>query len=288
MTTLKTLRIHSFSCAVIVIVGLAAMIAGTTAPARAQTYSVLYNFTYGADGGPSHCCLDPDNAGNFYGTTEAGGNLNCTIVDPGCGVVFKLSPTGQETVLYTFNGGTDGADPVGGLVLDIEGNLYGTTARGGEPNCAWGNGLGCGTIFKLDASGKETILYRFKGTTDGAAPAASLYRDAAGNLWGSAQFEGTNNSQCVPSGCGTLFKLDPSGKLTVHIWQGAPNDGAWPMAALIADSSGNLYGTTYFGGPYNSGIVFKIASTGKITTLHNFDINNKRCGRPNRAHTRWK
>jgi uncharacterized repeat protein (TIGR03803 family) len=169
MTTLKAMRIRSFNCAAIVIVGLAAMIAGTTAPAHAQTYSVLYNFTYGADGGHPTAPLVQDSAGNFYGTTEAGGNLSCTIFDPGCGVVFKLSPTGQETVLYTFNGGTDGADPVGGLVLDAQGNLYGTTARGGEPNCAWGQGLGCGTIFKISTSGKKAILYRFKGTTDGAS-----------------------------------------------------------------------------------------------------------------------
>src|SRR6202451_4025773 len=118
---------------------------------QAQTYSVLYNFTRGSAGGFATAGLIRDAAGNLYGVTEGGGNLNCVINYTGCGVVFKLSRTGHESALYTFQGGTDGADPQAGLIRDAQGNLYGTTARGGNPNCAWGAPAGCGTIFKVDA-----------------------------------------------------------------------------------------------------------------------------------------
>jgi uncharacterized repeat protein (TIGR03803 family) len=243
-----------------------------TRPVEAQTYNVLYNFTGGADGGIATAGLIRDAAGNLYGVTEGGGNLNCVINFTGCGVVFKLSKTGRESVLYTFQGGTDGADPQAGLIRDAQGNLYGTTARGGNPNCAWGPPAGCGTIFKLDPTGKETVLYRFKGGDDGAAPAGTLLLDAVGNLWGTTQFEGFAGSQCFGPGCGTLFRLDPIGKLTSYLFQGAPTDGSWPLAGLTADSKGNLYGTTLFGGAYDSGTVFKVDRSGKIKTLHTFDI----------------
>jgi uncharacterized repeat protein (TIGR03803 family) len=268
--------IHSISRRVVfTVLGLAASLACfifVPVLAQAQTYKVLYNFTGGADGSAATAGLIRDAAGNLYGVTEGGGNLHCVINFTGCGVVFKLSKTGEESVLYTFQGGTDGADPQAGLIRDSQGNLYGTTARGGNPNCVWGPPAGCGTIFKLDPAGKETVLYRFQGGDDGAAPAGTLLLDAAGNLWGTAQFEGFAGAQCFGPGCGTLFKLEPSGKLTSHLFQGAPTDGSWPLAGLIADAKGNLYGTTLFGGAYDSGTVFKVDLAGKITTLHTFDI----------------
>src|SRR5207248_3167096 len=130
----------------------------------------------------------------------------------GCGVVFKLDPTGKETVLYTFTGGTDGSNPVAGLRRDSAGNLYSTTQRGGDVNC--NGGQGCGVVFKLDSTGRETVLYRFTGGTDGAFPAAGLIRDAAGNLFGTTQ-SGGNPSCFSGNGCGVVFKLDPTGKETV-------------------------------------------------------------------------
>jgi uncharacterized repeat protein (TIGR03803 family) len=240
-------------------------------PMQAQAYKVLYNFTGEADGGFPTAGLIRDAAGNLYGVTEGGGNLSCVINFTGCGVVFKLSGS-KETVLYTFQGGTDGADPQAGLIRDSQGNLYGTTARGGDPNCVWGQPYGCGTIFKLDPTGKETVLYRFKGGDDGAAPAATLLMDEAGNLWGTTQYEGYAGSQCFGPGCGTVFKLDPSGKLTSHLFRGSPTDGSWPLAGLVAGPAGDLYGTTLFGGPNDSGTIFKVDPTGKVKGLHNFDI----------------
>jgi len=257
-----------------IVLGLVAILASSTLmlnSLQAQTYTVLYNFTGGADGGYVMSGLIQDSSGNLYGTASAGGNLTCSVINPGCGVVFMVNSAGQETVLYTFNGGTDGAMPQAGVIRDSHGNLYGTTARGGNPSCAWGNGTGCGTIFKIDPTGKETVLYRFTGGHDGAAPAAPLYRDPAGNLWGTTQFEGFAGTQCFGPGCGTLFRLDPKGKLSTYMFKGAPTDGSWPQAGVIADSVGNLYGTTLFGGFNNGGTIFKISTSGKISTVYAFN-----------------
>jgi len=143
--------------------------------------TILYSFKGGAeDGGFFVSGLVRDAAGNLYGTTQSGGQPNCGL-GFGCGVVFKLDKDGNETVLYSFTGGTDGGQPISGLVLDAAGSVYGTTYRGGDPNC--GLGSGCGTVFKVDASGNETTLYRFGGDTGGANPLGSLIRNAAGYIW---------------------------------------------------------------------------------------------------------
>jgi uncharacterized repeat protein (TIGR03803 family) len=137
--------------------------------AQAQTFSVLYSFTGGTDGGNPWAALIQDAAGNLYGTTEGGGAS-------GGGVVFKLDATGTETVLYSFTFGTDGGGPFAGLIRDGAGNLYGTTAFGGDFACS------CGTVFSLDTTGKETALYAFTGyPVDGAVPYAGVVRDRAGN-----------------------------------------------------------------------------------------------------------
>jgi uncharacterized repeat protein (TIGR03803 family) len=124
---------------------------------------VLYSFSGGADGAFPRTDSVRDAAGNLYGTTSGGGSASGSF---GNGVVFKLAPAGQETVLVTFTGGTDGALPYGGLVRDSAGNLYGTTSAGGA--FQWGN------IFKLDKTGKETVLYSFTGGTDGSCPMSRL------------------------------------------------------------------------------------------------------------------
>ena len=168
--------------------------------------------------------------------------------------VFEVSPNGKggwsETVLYRFKKGTDGAYPFSGLVRDAEGNFYGTTEWGGNTGCG---GLGCGTVFKLDSTGKETVLYRFTDGSDGSAPGQQLGLDAEDNLYGTALNGG---STACRYGCGTAFKLDTSGKLTVlHAFDGT--DGAYP-SALLRDDVGNLYGTTSAGGTSNWGTVFEI------------------------------
>ena len=167
------------------------------------TYTVLHSFTGGADGGyPEYAGLIQDSAGNLYGTTSVGGAL-------GYGVVFKLDTTGTETVLYNFTGGADGGSPQSGVIQDSAGNLYGTALYGGDLSCRLGASFGCGVVFKLDTTGRETVLYSFTGGSDGANPIASLIQDSAGNLYGTASAGGTFDGACVDYGCGVVFQLQP-------------------------------------------------------------------------------
>jgi uncharacterized repeat protein (TIGR03803 family) len=241
---------------------------------QAQTFTTLYAFKYGTDGGLATGGLIQDSAGNLYGATEVGGNLNCKYGSTGflgCGVIYKVAPDGTETVLYNFLGGTDGAGPKATLIRDAHGNFYGTTAAGGDASCSLGAGYGCGTIFKLSPSGVETVLYRFHGL-DGQSPAGGLYLDKTGNLWGTTQFGGLIPNSCLSNGCGTLFRLDPSGKLHTHAFKGEPTDGYWPLGGLIADATGNIYGTTQFGGLYNDGTLFVVTTSGQFKLLHSFNV----------------
>jgi len=232
---------------------------------------VLYSFPGGADGsGPSP--LLRDRAGNLYGTTgPCYGYGGCSY-----GTVFKVNPAGQMTVLYSFTLGLDGGYPEAGLVQDAEGNLYGTTMGGGNPNdcnswfarsqsahppMEWPTN-GCGTVFELSLSGEESVLYSFTGNSDGAFPVARLVRDSAGNFYGTT----TGGGDC----CGTVFKLSPSGQETVlHRFTGG-KDGASPGSALVRTALGDLIGTTGYGGAYNAGMVFKVSPAGKESVLHNF------------------
>ncbi len=271
--------------------------------------TVLHSFTgTNGDGANPAASLIMDSAGNLYGTTQFGGVTSCSsgsFVPPGCGTVFKLDPSGHETVLYSFtltNG--DGANPAAGLIMDSAGNLYGTTQLGGitSGNCPNSGTnttapppVGCGTVFKLDPSEHETVLYSFTLTNgDGAQPVAGLIMDSAGNLYGTTPYGGVTSSSClvfvtgppIPPGCGTVFKLDPSGHETLlHSFTGTNGDGAQPVAGLIMDSAGNLYGTTPFGGvtsssscsgppPAGCGTVFKLDPSGHETLLHSFTGTN--------------
>jgi uncharacterized repeat protein (TIGR03803 family) len=209
---------------------------------------VLHTFT--EDAFWPYAGLVRDQAGNFYGTTSYGGGSGPCDNNLGCGTVFKLEPTGNETVLHGFSDEPDGRYLLAGLIQDAEGNLYGTSEGGGMGSCY--ADIGCGTVFKIDTSGTETVLYRFTGGSDGAQPTTALVRDAAGNLYGTTSRGGVN---CPAYGCGTVFKLDPTGQETVlHKFQGI---GQSPNSPLIIDAAGNLYGTTS-GGTKNYGIVFKI------------------------------
>jgi uncharacterized repeat protein (TIGR03803 family) len=238
------------------------------------TESVLYSFTGGTDGGRPTAGVTFDAAGNLYGTTPQGGNLSaCNLA--GCGVVFKLTPNQEgswtESVLYTFTGGTDGSVPFGTLIFDALGSLYSTTSVGGAGN---------GTVFKLhpnsDGSWSESVLYSFTAGKDGAYPSGLVF-DTSGNLYGTTVIGG-GSPNCSPNnGCGTAFKLHPN------------SDGSWsetvlhrflrhpagtPGAGLILDGAGNLYGSTVFGGPANSGVVFKLTpspdGSWKYTVLYVF------------------
>jgi len=236
--------------------------------AQAQTFTLLYTFTGGADGGDPIGGLIMDTQDNLYGTTAEGGNAACPH---GCGTVFKLDTTGKETVLYSFTGtGKDGFFPSASLVRDAQGNLYGTTQGGGTGKY--------GTVFELDPTGNETILYNFTGAGDGGTPRSGLVLDDRGNLYGTTDSGG--NLTCDGGlGCGTVFKVGPSGTETVlHSFTGMGGDGVVPSGGLALDAQGNLYGTTEFGGEYGSpsgyGTVFKVDGTGKETVLHSFNLTD--------------
>jgi uncharacterized repeat protein (TIGR03803 family) len=228
--------------------------------AASHKYKVLYAFTGETDGGGPQAGLIRDSDGNLYGTTVSGGDYTyCS-----CGVVFRLSKTGEETVLFTFTGdqdtgGPDGAWPAGTLARDAAGNLYGTTGGGGF-YLFW-----MGVAFKLDPTGKETVLHSFKGP-DGAAP-LGLIRDAAGNLYGVTPFSTGN---CGGYGCGVVYRLNRTGSETVLYRFSGATDGAFPYGDLLRDAKGNLYGTASIGGDYNQGVVFKLDQTGRETVIHSF------------------
>jgi uncharacterized repeat protein (TIGR03803 family) len=289
---------------------------------QAQTFTLLHNFN-GPDGASPSAGLVRDAAGNLYGTTENGGSGCGSGQGCGGGVVFKVNKAGKVTVLYNFcsaSGCTDGAQPTGGLIQDAKGNLYGTTSGGGSSGYgtvfelskngtekvlysfaggpsdgqwpeaellmdAAGNlysttsaggatrceGYGCGTVFKLDTTGKETVLYSFTGGTDGGYPSGGLVRDKLGNLygviWQGGDYCFTNQD------CGVLYKLSMSGTLTVlqrFTYEGKTNEGCWPYGTPVMDKSGNLFGTTEISGSYTAGVVWKVTQKGVETVLHNF------------------
>jgi uncharacterized repeat protein (TIGR03803 family) len=251
------------SLALLVLFGSAVV---ATRSAQAQTFSVLHAFAGTPDGAFPYAGLIRDSAGNFYGTTTAGGGTGCGV---GCGTVFKLDASGKEKVLFSFTGGSGGERPYGSLIRN-GGNLYGTASFGGDLSC--NAPFGCGIVFKLDKTGKKKVLHRFTGGRDGAFPYAGLIRDSAGNLYGTTE-GGLGNGV---SSYGTVFKLDETGKEKVlHRFTGG-TDGGYPLSRLIEDSAGSLYGTTFSGGDLNCGngvgcgVVFKLDKTGKEKVLYSF------------------
>jgi uncharacterized repeat protein (TIGR03803 family) len=265
--------------------------------------TVLYNFTGGTDGGDPQSGLIRDPQGNLYGTTLFGGAGNVPE-----GVIYKVDVTGLETVLYTFDGKSDGANPgEGGLTSDSAGNFYGATSDGGN--------LGLGVIYKLNATGQESVQYNFTGTRDGAHPQGEVISDASGYLYGTTSqggtlltggigkgviyqytsflveeytFTGGSDGGTPKSGVirdstgalygttseggtadqGVVYKLF-DGETVLHSFTGGA-DGGVPEAGVIMDDAGNLYGTTTKGGTAGYGVVYKLDSTGQETVLHSF------------------
>ena len=212
--------------------------------------TVLYNFTGGADGAYPESPVVLDQAGNLYGTTTQGGSANA-------GVVFKLDPGGNETVLHNFTGGADGIIPAGGLTLDSVGNLYGTTGQGGIFND--------GVVYKIDKAGTETILHTFTGAVDdGKYPTYTTVRIGPdGNLYGVTQ-EGGSADQ------GILYRLSKSGLTILHNFMGGTTDGCNVVGVPFLDKNGNFYGVTSSCGTGQYGTVWKVSKTGVETVLHNF------------------
>jgi len=234
-----------------------------TPSGRGWTFNVLYGFGgYPNDGAnPYFEALAFDKAGNLYGTTMLGGDLSCSLGAPGCGTVFKLTPSGggwTESVLYNFTGAMGEYWPRAALVLDKKGNLYSTIAA---------------EVFEITASRTEKAFYYFKGGADGYGTWAGLVFDQKGNLYGTTANGG--GSGCWGSGCGTVFKLAPDGTETVLYRFAGGVDGYSPMAGLVLDKRGNLYGTTELGGGLGCGgsgcgTVFEVTPTGTETVLYSF------------------
>jgi uncharacterized repeat protein (TIGR03803 family) len=265
---------------------------------------VLYSFQGGANDGASPAGgVVFDKAGNLYGATDQGGG-ECPPAQ--CGTVFQLAPPAKkgdpwtETVLHVFKGNAsgDGNTPVGSVIIDSLGNLYGTTGYGGTGNCVLlGTKVGCGTVYELSppkqkgGAWAETVLYSFPTPMQGYLPNGDLVFDSAGNLYGATMFGGGHGTTCNAyyQYCGAVFELSPpkqeGGKWTEKVLHGFKGgmDGANPNGGLVFDSTGAIYGTTYGGGfdcPYNSGMgcgtVFKLAPPRRQdgswteTVLHRF------------------
>jgi uncharacterized repeat protein (TIGR03803 family) len=209
---------------------------------------VLHTFTGGADGLFPWAGVIRDSHGNLYGTAPGGGT-------GGAGVVYRISKAGEFTTLYSFTGGADGGGPVAGVILDPEGNLYGTTFNGGVND----NGV----VYKLDpATKQESVLYSFQALTDGANPYAGVIRDSAGNLYGTTYYGGDplNN-------VGVIYKVDTSLQESVlNTFYNNSVSGS-PTAGVLRDGAGNIYGTV-------SDAVYKVTAangaTGELIPLYNF------------------
>jgi uncharacterized repeat protein (TIGR03803 family) len=259
-------------------------------PVQAQTYTVIHNFTGGADGNEPNYGLTIDANGDLYGTTFGG--------DFGTGNVYMLSPGNSGwvlTPLYVFTGGSDGGAPYAAVIFGPDGSLFGTTGFGGIGPCQTGGGkTGCGTVFNLKSqlsdpatspsSWTENALYDFSGGTDGATPFGGRpIFDKEGNFYGTT-FRGGGGS--CSGGCGLVYELTPLNggwkENVLYSFKGG-NDGASPWAGVIFDQTGNLYGTTFGGGAYGYGTVYELMPTGAgwvLKTLYSFQNNHQDGGQP--------
>ena len=232
-------------------------------PGASWTFNSLYSFAAGSDGsGPAFGSLALRYNCALFGTTEGGAPF---------GTAFRVRPRSHpcrdsqgpwhELVFHHFGIGTDGAQPIGGLVFDAANNFYGTTSLGG----VYGNG----TVFQAKPSGEETVIYSFTGGNDGTNPPAGVTLDAYGNLYGTTSFGGAN-------GVGVVYELSPSGsgwtQTVLYTFQGL-SDGQYPVGGVILDKAGNIYGTTFGGGDNGGGTVYELSPSGgswTLTTLYSF------------------
>jgi uncharacterized repeat protein (TIGR03803 family) len=230
------------------------------------TLTTLYKFCSlpnCADGNGDYAPLVLGSDGNFYGTTTGGGAVQTYECEGGCGTVFKVTPSGALTTLYSFHG-NDGYTPFDGLVQGTDGNFYGTTNRGGAYGC-------CGTVFKITPQGALTLLHSFTGA-GGGGPYGRLIQAIDGNFYGTTTAGGAHDY-------GTAFKITPAGKYTLLRSFDLTNGGS-PYAGLVQATDGNFYGTTFAGGSGDTGgdcplagdcgTAFRLTSTGQLTTLYNF------------------
>lgn len=275
---LRSITGSQHSTVLLAILAAACICGAATLTRAADTEKVLASFS-GQDGSNPQAGLIFDAKGNLYGTTSTGGFTNCVSLGS-CGTVFRLSPgangTWHKTVLHRFTG-NDGAYPMGALVEDKAGNLYGTTSWGANSSCSFLTWVGCGVVFELSPGASNTwtfrLIHRFNGS-DGANPSCTLILDSFGNLYGTTTGGPSN-------GAGTVFELQRGQKGSwlfkkLYAFNGVP-DGTAPSGSLGFDTAGNLYGTTTMGGTSNTGTVFELSPTGSggwiETVLYSFLTN---------------
>jgi len=268
----KVLKVWRTAAAAILTSAVLAVALASSAPA--QSFSVVYSFTGGGDGGYPLAGVTVDRSGNLYCTTSAGGTSNrgaaCKLTRQGSGWTYKN--------LYSFAAGSDASTPIARAVFGPDGTLYGATEFGGR-NC--GGNAGCGTVYRLQPPPgvcktslcfwTETILYRFSGGSDGANPGyGDVVYDASGNLYGTTFYGGINAQ-------GVVFKLTRSGnswtESVIHTFTGP--DGINPFSGLTADSAGNFYGTTNAAGASGYGTVYELSPSGgnwTENTLYSFAL----------------
>lgn len=256
MTSTNILRIPTLVCALV------AMIAPPLNAAWASTTSILYSFGGATDGEYTDTDLVVDKAGNIYGTSVLGGDF-------GSGTVFRVTPTGKHSVLYSFTGGADGGEPYKGVTFDTQGNLYGTAVTGGTGGCEGG----CGVVYRLtDSNGKwkQTVIHNFNGN-DGSGPGSGVTFDKYGNLYGMTPTGGTY-------GAGVVFQMDPSSGNqwrfnVIHSFTGGV-DGGGGSAGRLLIRNGRIYGVATTGGANGKGTVFELTPRAfgewKIRTLYAF------------------
>lgn len=225
----------------------------------------LYSFPY--YGTRPEAGLAAASDGNFYGTTYAGGSL-------GFGGVFKISPNGAFTNVYSFTNGYDGEYPMAAVLQGSDGALYGTASSGGGEGGRPGQ-VYAGTVFKISTNGALTKLYSFTGfitivetDSEGGDPKAPLAQGSDGSFYGTTQIGGSRTNSAVDYG--TVFKIDTNGTLISLYSFTNGNDGAYPVAGLVQGANGNFYGAAQFGGISNAGTVFEISSNGMLTGLYSF------------------
>jgi hypothetical protein len=231
----------------------------------APAYEVLHAFRSPYRGMNPLAPVVADSSGNLFGETSQGGNPSS---DGGCGSVFELTPSGThytQAILHRFRNNPDGCGPTGGLSIDSDGAIYGTTEFGGR------TGAGAGTVFRLTPSGSGydySVLYRFKDHRDGARPVGGVMVGVAGFLYGATQYGASYACAKNTEGCGTVYALIPTGsgnytESILHVFTGG-RDGLLPGSGLAMDKYGSLYGTTTAGGGVGSigvGTVFKVTIT---------------------------
>jgi len=248
------------------------------APAYAQTFTVIHNFTGGNDGATPMAGLTEDASGNFYGTASNGGAFSPLNCPGGCGIVFQLKAGGSGwllTPLYRFTGGAnDGGNPSGRVTIAGDGTLYGPTGAGGGNGCGFGRG--CGTIFHLTppptapitalSLWRESLLHRFTGGSDGSGPQGDLIFDRSGNIYGTTLSGG-------PNGHGAVYEFTPSGagwtETVLYSASGGESGYSSPTGGVVFDRSGNLYGVLHDGGsfPTDYGAVYQLSPSGSDWTI---------------------